>query len=90
MSIHTLPRSVRIVAAPLLFLAIGYILGSHSGSEGVGHAEVRKPPQRKAFEAGSERNEKILREILAELKQIDGRIENLERSVGSIAKYTRK
>lgn len=52
MSIHTLPRSVRIVAAPLLFLAIGYILGSQSGSEAVSHAEVRKPLQRKAFEAG--------------------------------------
>ncbi|QDU40139.1 hypothetical protein Mal4_44940 [Maioricimonas rarisocia] len=90
MNIRMLPRPLRLVVTPLLFLAIGFALGSQRGSEGIGHAEVRKPPQRKAFESGSERSEKVLREILSELKQIDGRVENLEKSVNTIAQNSGK
>lgn len=41
-------------------------------------AEVRKQPAPKAFLSGSERSEAVLKEILAELKTMDGRLKHFE------------
>lgn len=44
-------------------------------------ADTRQSPPREAFLGGGERSEAVLREILATLKQIDGRLERFERAL---------
>lgn len=67
-------RSLRGLAIGLVAVLIGMPIGTWVSAVG----EIRKTAPPEAFKAGDERNEVILREILAVMKRIDGRLERLE------------
>ena len=68
---------------PCAVLAVGYVLGSAARQPNVVQADIRRTPNRPAFQSGSERSETVLREIASTLKRIEGRIERFERSVST-------
>ena len=60
-------------------IASGAFLSGHfsQGPPSV-HAEVRKSASRETFKSGAARSEPVLREILATLRKIDGRLQRIE------------
>ena len=62
-------------------LFIGFVIGRESKEPRVAGAQTRRSPARAAFLSGSERSEKVLREIASTLKRIEGRVDRIERSV---------
>lgn len=70
----------------LAILCVGYVAGSAGGPSAAYTADVRKVPPRQAFQSGGERSETVLREIAATLKQMDERLEHIEKAVAASAK----
>lgn len=68
------------LAGLMLALAVGGLVGRATQPNAV-QAEVRRSPPRAAFESGSERSEKILKDISETLKRIDQRLARIETSV---------
>ena len=60
-------------------VAAGFIAGAASTPSPTAQADVRRTQPREAFQAGSERNESVLREIAAALNRIDSRVERIEK-----------
>lgn len=65
----------------LLGIAAGYAAGIAAQSSTSLHAEVTELPRREAFQAGGERSEIVLRDIVAVLKRMDTRLDRIEQVV---------
>ena len=69
------------VGALAIALTAGFLAGTAAGPPPAARADVRRTQPREAFQAGSERNESVLREIAATLNRIDSRVERIEKSL---------
>lgn len=76
------PNMIAIIA----LITFGFSLGTLSNLSTRVDAEIRKPPPRKSFLAGSERSEVYLKEIAGTLKRMESRLEKIERKVQSLPK----
>ena len=82
--VRVMNRRIVWLVAGVLVVWVGFSewspVGSRWNAGGV-WADTRQSPPREAFLSGGERSEAVLREILATLKQIDGRLERFERAL---------
>lgn len=65
----------------LVALIIGFSAAAGERYSTPAQAEVRKSQKRAAFQSGAARSETLLREISGTLKQIDARLQRIERSI---------
>ena len=75
---HNLTRLWLPVVVAML---IGYAAATSERYPTTAQAEVRKTQKRAAFQSGAARSETLLREISGTLKQIDARLQRIERSI---------
>lgn len=71
-------RKVGQSIAALTLLGIGFVVGSVLRDSPL-HADVREGKQVSSFKTGAQRSELKLAEISTTLRQIDGRLERLEK-----------
>ena len=76
---------LRRAACVSLLLLGGFCAGTALQPETPARAWDREEPTRQAFLAGSERALPILQEMSETLKQIDGRLEKIEKAVAQAA-----
>ena len=81
---HT-KSAVKGLASIGLVFVMGYAAGGWFHIPPAAHAETRPTPQRQAFLSGSERSEKILREMQTTLEKMDGRLANIERAAAAMS-----
>ena len=58
--------------------SVAFLFGQFAQDPASVHAEVRKSTARQTFKSGAARSEPVLREILATLIKIDGRLQRME------------
>ena len=58
--------------------SVAFLFGQYAQGPASVHAEVRESKPRKTFKSGAARSEPVLREILATLRKIDGRLQRIE------------
>ncbi len=78
-----LKNSVRSWLPVLVALMVGFLIANVERQPSTAQAEVRKTPSRTAFQSGAARSETLLREISATLKQIDTRLQRIERAAAA-------
>lgn len=77
------PGQTVCYAAMILF---GIWIGATIGVPHRADAGVRKGPEHEAFLSGSERSEKVLRDIAVIVARMDGRIANIEKAINQAAR----
>jgi hypothetical protein len=83
----TTPRRAKVArAAWAVCVLTAFSAGGWISSQPSADAQSRKVTPKEHFQAGSERSLPLLEEISATLKQIDGRLARIEKSVAEAAK----